>query len=200
MTQEILTFDADTHTYRIGDRIVPTVTQIIREVLAPNEYAGVPLHALDRAAKRGRAVERMIELDLAAELDTDSLHPELLPYWHGWQSFPDRAAWQNDPDWLSQGRVYSPVRHYAGTFDLWLPSAHALVDIKATALVPSTVGIQTAAYADAMVPPEDGASIKRYCLHVTPTRCTLIPLTDKSDSADFLAALRVYNWRHRHDA
>ena len=197
MTVDALAFDEATHTYRIGGRVVPSVTRVIREVLAPDEYAGIPLHVLDHAAKRGRAVDRMIELDLAGELDPDSLHPELLPYWHAWQAFPDRQPWQDDPEWMSQGRVYSGPRHYAGTYDLLIPSARALVDIKATAQVPRTVGVQTAAYADAM---QSTVTLNRYCLHVTPAGCRLIPLTDKSDSADFLAALRVFHWRHRHDA
>ena len=192
-----LQFDAATHTYRIGERIVPSVTQVIRDVLVPNEYAGIPAHVLDHAAQRGRAVERMIELDLAGELDADTLHPELVPYWRAWQAFPDRQAWQDDPAWMSQGLVYSGTRHYAGTYDLLIPSARALVDIKATAQVPRTVGVQTAAYADAM---PSAVTLNRYCLHVTPTGCKLIPLTHKSDSTDFLAALRVYNWRHRNDS
>ncbi len=200
MTVDALTFDEATHTYRIGDRVVPSVTQVIREVLAPDEYAGIPLQVLDHAAKRGRAVDRMIDLDLAGELDPDSLHPELLPYWRAWQAFPDRARWAESRDWITQGRVYSPTRHYAGTFDVWIPSLCTLVDIKATALVPRTVGVQTAAYADAIPPLDSGRPINRFCLHVTPVGCRLIPLTDKSDSADFLAALRVYHWRHRHDA
>ena len=205
MTHDVLVFDPPTHTYRINNRVVPSVTQVIREILAPDEYGGVPLHVLDHAAKRGRAVERMIELDLGAELDPDSLRPELLPYWRAWQAFPDRAAWQDDPEWRSQGLVFSSARGYAGTYDLYLPSCEALVDIKATAQVPRTVGVQTAAYAGAMALDDldklhTGVVLKRYCLHVTPAGCRLIPLTDNSDSADFLAALRVYHWRHRHDA
>lgn len=200
-----LEFLESEHAYLLDGKRVPSVTQVIREVLAPDEYAGIPLHVLDHAAKRGRAVDRMIELDLAGELDPDSLHPELLPYWNAWQAFPDRQAWQDDPAWMSQGRVYSSARSYAGTFDLYLPARGALVDIKATALVPRTVGVQTAAYADSMALDDldklpAGVLLKRYCLHVTRSGCRLIPLTDKSDSADFLAALRIYHWRHRHDA
>ena len=196
-----LEFLENEHAYLLDGKRVPSVTQVIREVLAPDEYAGIPLHVLDHAAKRGRAVDRMIELDLAGELDPDSLHPELLPYWNAWQAFPDRQAWQDDPYLLSQVRVFSAARGYAGTYDLYLPQPCVLIDIKATAQVPRTVGIQTAAYADAIqLQGAQYGPIKRYCLHVTPSGCRLIPLTDKSDSADFLAALRVYHWRHRHDA
>ena len=196
---DVLTFEDVTHTYRIGGRVVPSVTQVIREVLAPDEYAGVSREVLSHAANRGRGVDRMIELDLKGELDPDSLHPELLPYWDAWQAFPDRQAWQDDSACISQGRVHNAERGYAGTFDLWIPSAFALIDIKATAQVPRTVGVQTAAYVDGMhhlinVP----SALKRSCLHVTPTGCRLIPLTDKSDSADFLAALRVFNYRRNH--
>ena len=193
---DVLTFEEVTHTYRIGGRVVPSVTQVIRDVLAPDEYVGVPLHVLDHAAKRGRAVDRMIELDLKGELDPDSLHPELMPYWNAWQAFPARQVWGSGEPPICQGMVSSPERGFAGTFDIYLPKQHALIDIKATAQVPRAVGVQTAAYVAAF----NHGSPARYCLHVTPTGCKLIPLTDKSDSADFLAALRVYHWRHRHDA
>ena len=199
MTVDALAFDEATHTYRIGDRVVPSVTQVIREVLAPDEYAGIPARVLDHAAQRGRAVDRMIELDLHADLDPDSLHPELLPYWRAWEAFPDRASWRAQPV-VCQGIVYSAPRHYAGTYDILLPESPALVDVKATAQLPRTVGAQTAAYADALPPLDDGQPVKRYCLHLTPAGCRLIHLTDKSDSADFMAALRVYNWRHKNDA
>ena len=200
MTLDALTFDEATHTYRVGGRVVPSVTQVIREVLAPDEYAGIPAHVLDHAAQRGRAVDRMIELDLAAELDPDSLHPELLPYWRAWQAFPERARWADSRDCATQGRIFHAGRSYAGTFDLCMPKAGMLIDIKTTARVPRTVGVQTAAYADALLIDDGALTLKRYCLHVTPTGCHLIPLTDKSDSADFLAALRIYQWRHRNDA
>ena len=191
---DVLTFQAVTHTYRINNCVVPSVTQVIREILAPDEYAGVPLHVLDHAAKRGRAVDRMIELDLKGELDPDSLHPELSPYWRAWQAFPDRQAWCSGEPPICQGMVSSAERGFAGTFDIYLPKQHALIDVKATAQVPRTVGVQTAAYVAAF----NHGCPARYCLHVTPTGCKLIPLTDKSDSADFLAALRVFNYRRNH--
>lgn len=198
MTQGILTFDADTHTYWIGDRIVPGVTQVIREVLAPNEYAGIPAHVLEHAAQRGRAVERMIELDLRDDLDLDAIHTELVPYWQAWERFPERLQWRSEAPECQQ-MVVETDRFYAGTFDIHLRSSGRLIDIKATALVPATVGVQTAAYAYAL---GMGAPhrITRHCLHVTPNGCKLIHLTNKSDSADFLAALRCYNWRRRNDA
>ena len=192
MNPEELHFDEASHTYTLRGQRLPSVTEVIREVLVPTEYAGIPAHVLDHAAQRGRAVERMIELDLAGELDADTLHPELVPYWRAWQAFPGRQAWQDDPAWMSQGLVYSGTRHYAGTYDLLIPSARALVDIKATAQVPRTVGVQTAAYADAM---PSAVTLNRYCLHVTPSGCKLIPLTNKGDLIDFYAALRVYQFR-----
>ncbi len=194
-----LEFLESEHAYLLDGKRVPSVTQVIREILAPDEYAGVSREVLDHAANRGRAVDRMIELDLAGELAPESLHPELLPYWRAWQAFPDRQAWANlEP--VCQGQVFSAPYGYAGTFDILLRSDDVLIDVKATALVPRTVGVQTAAYAIAMTRSNSCGDLKRFCLHVTPTGCKLIRLPHTGDSADFLAALRVYHWRHRHDA
>ncbi|MDE2469356.1 MAG: hypothetical protein KGL35_11580 [Bradyrhizobium sp.] len=196
MNADGLQFEEATHTYRLNGRKLPSVTAVIRDVLAPNEYANVPAHILKHAADRGKAVERMIELDLHDELDEDSLAPELLSYWQAWRAFPVRAAWR-DAECKFQGFVCHTERGYAGCYDLFIPSERLLIDIKATAMLPHTVGVQTAAYADAIG--FDGP-LTRYCLHVKPDGCRLHPLADKSESADFLAALRVYNWRLRHDA
>ncbi len=194
MSHPALQFDEATHTYRLNGRKVPSVTEVIRAVLAPSEYANVPAHVLQHAADRGTAVERMIELDLRDELDEGSLAPEIVPYWEAWHQFPMRQAWR-ESECQFQGSVVNTDRGYAGTYDLFIPAERTLIDIKATAMLPHTVGAQTAAYADAIAIDEP---IRRYCLHVKPDGCRLHPLTDKSDSADFLAALRVYNWRLRH--
>lgn len=196
MSDSALQFDAATHTYTLHGVRVPSVTTVIKEVLHPNEYAGVSTQVLQHAADRGHAVERMIQLDLADELDVASLHPELLPYWHAWKPFPDRIMWRAAaPAWHM--RVANEARGYAGTLDVLLKELDLLIDVKATVQLPRTVGVQTAAYADAI---PDGATLKRACLHVTRDGCRLIPLTNRSDSADFLAALRVYYWRMRNDA
>lgn len=188
-------FDEATHTYTLDGKTLPSVTQVIKAVLAPDEYATVPAHVLEHAAQRGRAVDQMIELDLADNLDPESLDPELIPYWQAWENFPERLAWRYGGA-QCQMSVASPYG-YAGTFDIYVPDSCHLIDVKATAAVPKTVGVQTAAYAEALRacsknPPP---AVTRSCLHVTPTGCKLIQLNDPSDFTDFLAALRVFNWR-----
>lgn len=188
-----LHFDEATHTYTLDGKRLPSVTEVIREVLAPTEYAGIPAHVLAHAADRGKAVEAMIGLDLADELDESSLAPELIPYWQAWQAFPDRMAWRSGTV-IMQEMVSDSERGYAGTYDLRVDDL--LIDIKATAQVPKTVGIQTAAYAAALACLRP---VSRACLHVTPTGCQLIQLKRKADLADFYAALRVYQWRLQND-
>lgn len=196
MSDAAVQFDAETHTYMLGANRLPSVTEVIRSVIAPDEYAGVSAEVLEHAAQRGRAVDRMIELDLSDELDPDSLSPEVLPYWRAWERFPERMAWRSEaPE--CQKLVVDAQRGYAGTLDIYLRDSRRLIDVKATALLPKTVGVQTAAYAGAYAAGNsiDPAAITRYCLHVTAAGCRLVQLATRSDGADFLAALRVYNWR-----
>lgn len=101
---------------------------------------------------------------------------------------------------------------YAGRYDFlgWFgkfghsPLERDLVDVK-TGSVPRTVGPQTAAYARPLR--SRCGVIRRWVLHVTPERYRVIPLNlqpagtrvdrgvDKRDEADFLAGLRVAQFR-----
>jgi len=46
----MLKFDSEKHQYYME---IPSVTQIIRSVVLPNQYDGVPQHILDKAAEYG---------------------------------------------------------------------------------------------------------------------------------------------------
>ena len=60
------------HRYRIGDAHLSGVTQVLRPIVEA-EYAGVNGEVMQRAARLGSAVHRMIELDRAGDLDIAGL-------------------------------------------------------------------------------------------------------------------------------
>ncbi|MDO8598041.1 MAG: hypothetical protein Q7R45_15640, partial [Sulfuricaulis sp.] len=74
------TFDADRHEYRIGERIVPSVTQIIRAVL-PGWQAS------EWHMQRGTALHHGCRLLDQGVLDWASVSPEIMPRVLAWQQF-----------------------------------------------------------------------------------------------------------------
>ena len=189
-----LEFDAASHTYRIDGRVVPSVTQ----VLAPLEdFSRVPRDVLEAARIFGQHVHEACDLLNRGELDWLSLDPALTPYVEGWRRFIEES-----------GAVVMasefPVGHdqlgYAGTPDvliqmrdrLWIP------DIKSTAVVPSTVGYQTAGYAKAYHR-MTGQEPKRCCVLLDGAgRYKLHTRNESSDWEMFVSALNCFKHKARH--
>lgn len=186
----MLTFDADTHTYRWKGAQVPSVTQ----VLAPyTDLSKIPRAILERKRQIGTAVHKAIELDLADDLDEDSIAEECRGYFEGWRRFREQSYFGAA---LSEHQAYSEKFGYAGTLDLFgsLPSGPALIDTKCTTFVYPTAGPQTSAYAELIGKPK----IDRYILQLSPDgKYELHPCRDRADWAIFQAALTLHHWRTR---
>lgn len=188
-----IVFDPDRHVYSIDGVPVPSVTQILAPLSAA-EYRGVSPGVMERAATLGKAVHRLIELDIARALDEDTLDPVLLPYLVRWREFVAQSGFEPT---MTETIVYSARYGYAGTLDLFgrFNGGFALIDTKRTAAVPRTAGPQTAAYQQAHLEyfGPVGAS-KRYVLHLAPERWRLVQQNDPNDLRVFLSALTLHNW------
>lgn len=186
----MLTFDADTHTYRWKGAQVPSVTQ----VLGPyTDLSRIPRAILDHKRALGQAVHRAIELYLADDLDESSLDPQVADYFAGFLAFEAHSGFRMQ---MSEQRVYSLKYGYAGTLDLLgeLPTGPALIDTKCTTTIYPTAGPQTAAYAEAV----GERRIHRYILQLAPGgKYDLVPCRDPGDWSVFQAALTLHFWRQR---
>lgn len=198
MILDQLTFDDALHEYRVGGQIVPSVTQILGR-LSAEEYRFVDRETMDVAAELGKAVHKMIELDLRDDLDVGSLSDGLRDYYAAWQNFRQLSGFQMV---LSEARVYS-ARNFAGTLDLagTLNGRFCIIDAKRTAQVPRTAGPQTAAYCEALkethpqVDPK--APVDRFALHLRKDGTwRLVPFTDRNDLRVFLACLAIFQWEN----
>ena len=54
-------FNEQTHTYKLNDKILTSVTQIINEVLFYNKYSSVSEDTLELAKKKGSLIHKEIE-------------------------------------------------------------------------------------------------------------------------------------------
>lgn len=136
----MISFDPASHQYAFNGVVWPSVTQILRG--PPNPYY------TPRAADRGTAVHAAIALDLAGELDEETLDPAVAPYLLGFRQFMLDVM---PISILSEEVVFSEKYQYAGTMDWYgsLAGRRCIVDFK-TGKPPGWAGMQMAAYAQAL--------------------------------------------------
>ena len=183
---DALTFEPVTHTYRLGDRVLPSVTQALSVL---DQYEGVPQRVLEAAREFGQHVHMACDLDNKGVLDEATLDPALAPYLAGWRKYRADSGLVIVE---SELRLHDARLGYAGTCDVLgeLRGQRCVIDIK-SGLVPKTVGAQTAAYANAL------KVRRRYCVQLMPNDYRVHALTDPADFYLFLSCLNIAKWREK---
>lgn len=190
----MFTFDADTHTYRLGAEVIPSVTAMLAPLV---DYSKVPAATLERARQLGTAVHRMTELYDLDDLDTDSLSAELLPYLTAWMKF--RADTGFVPETI-ECRLHHPTLRYAGTSDRTgiIRRRRAVVDIKKMLVLGPVVGVQLSAYQE-LHRAAGTEVLDRYGLGLRKDGTyRLVPFNSKTDWPTFLALLTLRNFKDKH--
>lgn len=192
----MLTFRESDHTYWHGDILVPGVTTILKPL---TDLDGIPPHILRRAADRGTAVHYGCELYDEDNLDWDSLDAELVPYIEAWAEF--RAITGFKPERIEE-MVFHPGLFYAGKLDRTgvIEGERAVVDIKTSKTMYPTVGMQLAAYAEALHAehPEEPKHTARYGVQLKEDgKWQLHPYKDKADWPTFVALKTLVGWADR---
>ena len=188
----MLQFDAATHTYTLAGRKLPSVSEIIAPL---QDFSMVPADVLAAACEFGKNVHAACDLYNRDQLDWDSLDPALAPYVRAWVKFLEQTG---AVVIASECRVYDDQLGYAGTPDIILAwGARTVVpDLKATAVVPRTVGIHTSAYAKAYARMHECREPQRYCIHLQEDRFRSHKRDDPSDWSMFLSCLNVWKFNN----
>lgn len=194
----MLRFDPDTHTYWLGDAKVPSVTTILKPL---TDLSAIPRDVLQYAADRGTAVHYGTELYDTDQLDWDSLTDELVPYIEAWAEF--RAITGFRPE-LIEARVFHPGLFYAGTLDRTgiINGERAILDIKTSKTMYPTVGMQLAAYAEALhaAQPEQDKHTARYAVQLKDDGTwALHQYADPTDWPTFVAMRTLVGWADKHN-
>jgi hypothetical protein len=201
MNDARLDFDEQAHAYRIGDRALPSVTQ----VLASAGIANFTNPWFTEAVRdRGTYVHAAIMLDHEGDLDETSLDPQLVPYLTGWRKFREDTRCHIE-HW--EKRVCDPDLGYAGTLDgiitrqVGQRERRELVDVKCGYY--ASCGPQTSAYRRCAFHLYDRPVVIHRAIVELPGDGSYRyhPLEDNvGDEQLFLAALRIFHWRAKHDA
>lgn len=142
-----LTFEPETHTYRLDGAEIPGVTTIMAP-LSGVKYGGVSRTVLDRAAARGTTVHNTLENWI--KFGIEDCPPEQEPCFSAFLEWWEK----NSPEVLgSEVRLYHRYLQYAGTADLVanIGGVLTLVDFKTTSTVSDMLcGVQLEAYSQAL--------------------------------------------------
>jgi hypothetical protein len=189
-----LEFEPVAHAYTLTGRTVPGVSTVLRPLL---KFDDIPAEVLEAARLRGQHVHEACHLHTVGGLVWDSLEDDVAAYVRGYLKFQTEAGFVT---LASEVRVASLKYQFAGTLDLYgvFQRGEAMVDMKATAVLPRTVGPQTAAYKQALEETTGQKSKRRYCLHLKPEAYKLVEVSDGKGVQDFtvfLSALNIYRWR-----
>jgi hypothetical protein len=185
-----LSFEPSTHSYTLGDKKLPSVTQVLRFL---EDFEHVPQHLLEAAAQFGRHVHEACHLHNLGVLDWDRLDGQLEPYVRAYDKFLVESGFVVT---ASEERVANAVYGYAGTLDVrgLLNKRPTLIDIKSTATLSRTVGPQTAAYEKCMA-----VRHARAALHLRPDGTyRFTKFTEPTDWPMFQSCLNLNNWKNRH--
>jgi hypothetical protein len=185
---EQITLEAESHTYRVGERVVPSVTQVLRAI---ENFDRVPADLLESARRFGQHVHAATDLFDRGVLDEENLDLPLLPYLNAYKLFLSESGFVVQH---SEEVVYNAQHKYAGTLDkrgLWKNTTW-LIDCKSGA-VPRSVGPQTAGYQKACAEPPR----RRLCLKLMRNRYRLIACDDASDWHLFLSCLNITQFNAR---
>lgn len=143
MTEPARTYEGSTHTYKINDREVPSVTQILVEagIINTRWYT-------EWARHRGSTVHKVLEFLVKGTLDLNSVDDRIVGYIDAYNRFCEDTGFICDE---VERRVWNMTAQYGGTLDQLggTDKYRAIVDTKTGPLMDPT-GLQLTGYAKAI--------------------------------------------------
>jgi len=193
-----LLFREEDHTYWLGERRLPSVSEVIAPV---QSFEGIPEAVLARKSAIGKAAHLACQfLDEGDDVDPESLDPVVAPYVDAWRRFMA----ENKPEWsVIEEQMHDETLGYAGTPDRYglLHGAKWIIDIKTVVTISPATALQTVAYRKlvAQRTKEREPLIKRGAVQLgTDGRYKLHEFKDPADWAIFQSLLNVKAWQMRH--
>ena len=129
----MLEFDNETHLGRVNGVVYPSVTQLIQEFKFV-DYSMVDEETLEYKRVLGTAVDYACDLWEQNNLDIDSLHPDIFPYFEAYRKWREICGIEPDME-KSLNRVLSKKYRFHGSPDIVYHidgNKYGLIDRKCT--------------------------------------------------------------------
>lgn len=194
MDTPAFTFDEDSHTYRLGNEVLPSVTDIVKPL---QDYAAIPAKVMEHARQKGEAIHWAVRLHSEDDLDVDTLDPAIVPRFEAWLKFLDETGFKVIG---FEQRMYSSLYRYAGTPDFWgeMNGEVWLPDTKPPSMW-KWYPVQLSGYQQLLKEQYSINHARRATLQLMDDgRHKFTPYDRKDDARDmstFLSLLNVLNWR-----
>jgi hypothetical protein len=189
--KDVFTFDDEAHIYRLGNRVLPSVTQVLRDAGVVEFYGS---NNATHAMLRGTYAHLACELLDKNKLDRDTLDDEVRPYLEAYEAFKRDSGFVPE---LIEKRLYHPYAMYAGTIDRvgLLSNERALIDLK-TGGKYRAYDIQLGGY-DGLCSVNEHHIDKAFSLYLKANgKYSLVELKDRKRAAQvFMAALTLKQWK-----
>ena len=189
---EIKFLDED-HSYWLGEKRLPSVTQLMKPLF---DFEWINKEVLERKSAIGSAVHKATEIfDLGLQFESD-LHPLVQPYFEAYQKFTDEIK----PTWQGiEERVHNKSLGYAGTLDRFgvIQGEESLLDIKCVATVSAGAFVQCSAYAEARGNP----NAKRFALQLKPDGKFELhesKAAHREDFGVFISCITQHRWKAKY--
>lgn len=190
-------FVPETHTYLVGGRPIPSVTQILQSTGLVC-YDHIPEAILEHKAEIGTAAHAACHYFDEGDLDLNSVHSEVLGYLQAWILFREQTGFV--PRLMEQrgiailnGMPYGYTLDREGEFQ----ERETVFEIKCTAGVEISWGPQMAAYETALRL-EDKKARRRVAVHLRKDGTyALLRYSDVWDYRVFEWALGVETWKRQ---
>ena len=197
-SQPAIDFDEANHLYFVNGKQTPSVSSILSPLV---DFSYVPRETLEYASQRGTAVHRATELYDLGTLDDESVDEAVRPYLDAWKLFRDETGFVPR---LIERRVHHADYGYCGTIDRegcmteLAGSPQAIIDIKTPVHLGPVVGLQLAAYQEALR--SEGFQVDlRFAVQLrSDGNYRLQSYIEKSDFGVFVALLTLKRWREKH--
>ncbi len=188
-----LSFEENNHEYKRNGVIIPSVSQIIGDILINLDFISKEL--LEEKADLGKKIHKTTELYDRGNLNSNSLHPILRNYLNSWIKF--RKDFDFEPIEIEL-MGFHPLYNYGYRIDRIGMSKKdkVLLDIKSGTKQKSHA-IQTAGY---KLGHDYGKNKKeqikkRMTVYLSETSYEIEPNNNPNDMNVFLAALTIYNYK-----
>lgn len=187
---DALTMDEASHTYRVGGRRIPGVTEVLRAAGLTPSMEWVSEYALDR----GRQVHKAVALYAEGMLDESDLDPVIVPRLAAYKAW--RATLEPDVQVVAIEQMRaSATLNFCGTPDqiLRIAGTEVVVELKCGAPHASHAW-QGAAYQHLT-----GAAGRLGLYLAADGRYKAVPWTNRQDWPIFQSALALYAVRAQHN-